>query len=202
MKRSYVILIAGAVIFIAGIAIFQVYTNLYVDPFLNENTIVSNSTIQPGQSINISRETVEAGRNFSLVVSSESSDGMLAAETSDPEGIIISSNKFSEQLFTTFKPEITGKYTSKITNLGTKPVTINAVVGQLPIIDENDRAQLDILNGILAGVFAIIIGIIVLIAGCIILIKDRIKSKATRIGEGIVDNKKNERKEGREEKRR
>jgi hypothetical protein len=182
MKRSYVILITGAVIFIAGIAIFQVYTNIYVDPFLSENTIVRNSTIQPGQSINISRETVEAGRNFSLVVSSEPLDGMLGEETTDPEGIIVSSNKFSERLFTTFKPEINGKYTSKITNLGTKPIIINAVVGQLPIIDENDQAQLDILNGILAGIFAVIIGIMVLIAGGIILIKDRRKSKTTRIG--------------------
>ena len=186
MKRSYVILIAGAVIFIAGIAIFQVYANLYNlygDTFLNENTIVKNSTIQPGQSINISRETVEAGRNLSLVVSSEPSDGMLRAETNNPEGIIVSNNKFREQLFTTFKPEINGKYTSKITNLGTTPVTINAVVGQLPIINENDQAQLDLLNGVLAGIFAVIIGIIVLIAGGIILIKDRRKSKTTRIGQ-------------------
>jgi hypothetical protein len=184
MKRSYVILIAGAVIFIAGIAIFQVYTDIYVDPFLSENTIVSNITIQPGESIDIPRETVEAGRNFSLVVSSAPSDGMLRAEINDPEGIIVTSNNFSERLFTTFKPEINGNYTSKITNLGNKPVNINAVVGQLPIIDENDRAQLDILNGILAGMFAIIIGIIVLIAGGIILIKDRRKSKATRIEGG------------------
>ena len=185
MKRNYVILIAGAVIFIAGIAIFQVYANLYNlygDTFLNENTIVKNSTIQPGQSINISRETVKAGLNLSLVVSSEPSDGMLRAETNNPEGIIVSNNKFREQLFTTFKPEINGKYTSKITNLGTTPVTINAVVGQLPIINENDQGRLDLLNGVLAGIFAVIIGIIVLIAGGIILIKDRRKFKTTRIG--------------------
>jgi hypothetical protein len=183
MKRSYIILIAGAVIFIAGIAIFLVYANSFVDPFLRENTIVSNSTILPNQSINISRDTVEVGRNFSVIVASEPSDVMLRAETNNPEGIIVSSNKFSERLFATFKPEISGKYTAKITNLGTKPVTINAAVGQLPIIGENDQAQLDLLNGILAGIFGVIIGIIVLIAGGIILIIDRRKSKATRIGD-------------------
>src|ERR687889_1891044 len=109
MKRSYVILIAGAVIFIAGIAIFQVYANLYNlygDPFLNENTIVSNSPIQPGQSINISRETVKAGRSLSLVISSEPFDVSLSAETNDPKGIIVYSNKFSGRLLTTIKPEI------------------------------------------------------------------------------------------------
>lgn len=183
MKRSYVILIAGAVIFIAGIAIFQVYTNSFVDPFLSTNTIVSNSTIQPGQSINISREAVEEGRNFSLVMSSEPSDVILRTETNDPKGIIVSSNEFSEQLLTTFKPEISGKYISKITNLGTKPVTVNGVVGQLPVIDENDQARLNILNGILVGIFAVVIGIIVLIAGGIIFIVDRRKSKATAIGD-------------------
>jgi hypothetical protein len=185
MKHSYVILIAGAVIFIAGIAIFLVYANSHVDPFLSENTIVSNSTIQPGQSINITRETVEAGRNFSLVISSEPFDVILRAETNDPKGIIVSSNNFSERLLTTFKPEISGKYVSKITNLGTEPVTVvNAVVGQLPVMDENDQAKLDLLNGILSGsIIAVVIGIIVLIAGGIILKVDRRKSKATTQGD-------------------
>jgi hypothetical protein len=181
MKRSYVILIVGAVIFIAGISIFLIYVNSYLDPFLSENTIVSNSTIQPSQYIIISRETVEAGRNFSLVISSEPSDVILRAETTDPKGIIVSSNKFSERLLTTFKPEISGKYISKISNLGTKPVTVvNAVVGQLPVTDENDQAQLDLLNGILGGsIIAVAIAIIVLIVGGIILIVDRRKSKTT-----------------------
>jgi hypothetical protein len=183
MKRSYIILIAGAVILIAGIAIFLVYTNSFVDPFLSENTIVSNSTIQSGQSINISRETVQAGRSLSLVISSEPFDVSLRAETNDPKGIIVSSNEFSERLLTTIKPEISGKYISKITNLGTEPVTIDAVVGQLPIIDENDQTRLNLLRGILGGIIAVVIGIIVLIVGGIIFIVDRRKSKTTTIGD-------------------
>jgi hypothetical protein len=183
MKRSYVILIAGAAIFIAGIVIFLVYANSYVDPFLSENTIVSNSTIQPGQSINIPRETVKAGRNLSLVILSEPFDVSLRAETNDPKGIIVSSNEFSERLLTTIKPEISGKYISKITNLGTEPVTIDVVVGQLPVINENDQSRLNLLKEILGGIIAIIIGIIVLIAGGIILIVDKRKSKATTIGD-------------------
>ena len=183
MKRSYVILIAGAVIFITGIAIFLLYANSYVDPFLNENTIVSNSPIQPGQSINISRETVKAGRSLSLVISSEPFDVSLSAETNDPKGIIVYSNKFSGRLLTTIKPEISGKYISKITNLGTEPVTIDAVVGQLPVIDENDQTRLNVLREILGGIIAVVIGIIVLIAGGIIFLVDRRKSKATTIGD-------------------
>jgi hypothetical protein len=183
MKRSYIILITGAVIFIAGIAIFLVYANSYVDPFLNENTIVSNSTIQPGQSIDITRETVKAGRNLSLVISSEPFDVSLRMETTDPKGIIVSSNNFSEQLLTTIKPEISGKYISKIINLGSEPVTIDAVVGQLPAIDENDQTRLNLLKGILGGIIAVVIGVIVLIAGGIILIVDRRKSKETTIGD-------------------
>jgi hypothetical protein len=183
MKRSYVILIAGAVIFIAGIAILLVYSNSYVDPFLNENTIVSNSTIQPGQSINISREAVKVGRSLSLVISSEPFDVSLRTETNDPKGLIVSSNEFTEQLLTTIKPEISGKYISKITNLGTEPVTIDAAFGQLPMIDENDQSRLNLLRGILGGIIAVVIGIIVLIAGGIILIVDKRKSKATTIGD-------------------
>ena len=183
MKRSYIILIAGAVIFIAGIATFLVYANSYVDPFLSKNTIVSNSTIKPGQSVNITRETVEAGRSLSLVISSEPFDVSLRAETNDPKGLIVSSNEFSERLLTTIKPEISGKYISKITNLGTEPVTIDAVIGQLPIIDENDQTRLNLLRGILGGIIAVAIGIIVLIAGGIIFIVDRRKSKATTTGD-------------------
>ena len=74
-----------------------------------------------------------------------------------------------------------GKYISKITNLGSEPVTIDAVVGQLPIIHENDQTRLNLLNGILGGIIGIVIGIIVLITGGIMLIVDRRKPKATPI---------------------
>jgi hypothetical protein len=55
MKRGHMILIAGSIILIAGIGVSV--TSL-IGPFLHESTKVINSTVKPGQSINISRHVL------------------------------------------------------------------------------------------------------------------------------------------------
>jgi uncharacterized repeat protein (TIGR01451 family) len=76
----------------------------------------------------------------------------------------MTSNKFTKQFFTTFKPDITGKYTITIQNLGSAPVTIGVLVGNLPFVGANNQVNISLLAGIIAGILLIIAGIIVLIA--------------------------------------
>jgi uncharacterized repeat protein (TIGR01451 family) len=78
--------------------------------------------------------------------------------------LIMTSNKFTKQFFTTFKPDITGKYTITIQNLGSAPVTIGVLVGNLPFVGANNQVNISLLAGIIAGILLIIAGIIVLIA--------------------------------------
>jgi uncharacterized RDD family membrane protein YckC len=87
----------------------------------------------------------------------------------------MTSNEFSRQFFTTFKPDITGKYTVTIYNLGNSPVSIGVIAGNLPFIGANNKVNFGSLGGIIAGAILIIVGIIILIAGTIVVILDRRK---------------------------
>jgi hypothetical protein len=84
----------------------------------------------------------------------------------------MTSNEFTKQFFTTFKPDITGKYIVTIYNLGNSPVSIGVLAGNLPFVGANNKVNLNSFSGIIAGVILIIAGIIVLIAGVIVLILD------------------------------
>jgi hypothetical protein len=95
----------------------------------------------------------------------------------NPNGIIMTTNEFTGAFFATFKPDITGKYTVTIYNLGHIPVTVAVLVGNLPFVGVNNQVNLNSLSGIIVGVILSIIGIIVLIAGVIVLILDRRSNK-------------------------
>ena len=64
----------------------------------------------------------------------------------------MTSNEFTKQFFTTFKPDITGKYTITIYNLGNSPVSIGVLVGNLPFVGANNQLNFNSLSGIIAGV--------------------------------------------------
>jgi uncharacterized RDD family membrane protein YckC len=93
----------------------------------------------------------------------------------NPKGIIMTSNEFTKQFFTTFKPDIPGKYTITVYNLGNSPVSIGALVGNLPFIGANNIVNINFLGTIIAGVVLTIAGIIALIAAVIVLALDRRK---------------------------
>lgn len=57
----------------------------------------------------------------------------------------MTSNEFAKQFFTTFKPDITGKYTVVIYNLGNSPVSIGVLVGTLPFIGTNNHVNISFL---------------------------------------------------------
>ena len=85
----------------------------------------------------------------------------------------MTNNEFTKQFFTTFKPDIAGKYTLTVYNLGNSPVSIGVLVGNLPFISANNQINFNSLSGLIAGVVLTIAGIIVLIVGIIILVLDR-----------------------------
>jgi sulfite exporter TauE/SafE len=89
--------------------------------------------------------------------------------------MVMTSNEFARQFFTTFKPDVTGKYTIAIYNLGNTPVNVGVLVGNLPFVGPSNQVNVNFFGGIVAGIFLIIVGIIVLIAGVIVLALDRRK---------------------------
>jgi hypothetical protein len=189
VKRGHIILIAGSIILIAGIGIS---VTSVIGPFLHESTKVINSTVKPGQSINISRHvvvnaeatTAQPGLALSIATKQQqqqqsNENVLLREQIKDPHGRIVSNDEFKNQFFTTTQPQSSGNYTVTITNLGNQLVTVDALFGQVPFVNEKNQIQLGPAIVILGGGIAVVVGIIVLISGGVILVMDsrRIRTK-------------------------
>jgi uncharacterized RDD family membrane protein YckC len=191
LQRGYIILIIGAALLISGIIISALWAGSFAGTFMRENTILSAVSIRPAALVNTTIQVTDTSRPISLAIHVEHSNRTAVAgqipnnnlrETvRNPNGIIIASNDFTKQIFTTFKPDITGKYTVTIYNLGHTPVSIGVLVGNLPFVSANNQVNLNSLSGIIAGSVLIVAGIIVLIAGIIVTALDRRKTTTTTI---------------------
>ena len=213
LQRGYIILIAGAVFVVAGIALTAVYAISLAGLVLSENVILSDVSINSSASVNRTLQITNTERPISIAlhIESEKNDGggtqtqqqqasnieNLQEEVRNPSGIIINKNQFNSGsgndddnnnnndggLFTTFRPDVEGEYTLTITNLGSSQVRVGGIFGYLPIIGNNNQVNLQPLSGIIAGVILFIIGIITLIVGAIITILDRRRKKRTLTSE-------------------
>lgn len=181
MQRGYIILIAGAALLISGIVISVLWAGYFAGTIIRENTILSIS-IRPAGSVNASIQVIDTSRPVSLVIHLERNssttgeqipNNILRETVRNPNGVIMTSNEFTKQFFTTFKPDITGKYTVTIYNLGDSPVSMGVLAGNLPFVGANNKVNLNSFSGIIAGVVLTIAGIVVLLAGVIVLILDR-----------------------------
>jgi hypothetical protein len=173
VQRGYIILIVGAVLLISGIVISILWAGSFAGIIIRENTILSGVSIRPAGSVNASAQVIDTSRPVSLAIISPSSNNILRETVRNPNGVTMTSNEFTKQFFTTFKPDVAGKYTVTIYNLGDSPVSIGVLAGNLPFIGANNKVNFNSLSGIIAGVILTIAGIIVLIAGVIVLILDR-----------------------------
>ncbi len=182
MQRGYIILIAGAVLLISGIVISILWAGYFAGTIIRENTILSGVSIRPAGSVNASTQVIDTSRPVSLAIHLERNNSttggqipnnILRETVRNPNGVIMTSNEFTKQSFTIFKPDVTGKYTVTVYNLGNIPVSIGVLAGNLPFVGTNNQVNFNSFSGIIAGVVLTIAGIIVLIAGVIVLILDR-----------------------------
>jgi uncharacterized RDD family membrane protein YckC len=191
LQRGYIILIVGAVLLISGIIISTVWAGSFATKFMRENTLLNGVLIRPADLVNTTFQVTDTSRPVSLGIHVERnnnnpsgtgqeqqiSNNTLRETVRNPNGLVMTSNEFTKQFFTTFKPDMTGKYTITISNLGNTPVSIGVLVGNLPFIGTNNQVNVNFLGGIIAGIFLIIAGIIVLIAGVVVLALDRRKGR-------------------------
>jgi uncharacterized membrane protein len=186
MQRGYIILIVGAALLISGIVVSVLWAVPFAGKVLREDTILGGASIRPSSSVNASTHVTDTLRPVSLAIHVERNNGTAGGQIPDnnlretilnPSGIIMTSNEFKGAFFTTFKPDITGKYTVTVYNLGRTPVSVGVLVGNLPFMGPNNQVNLNPLSGIIVGVILSIIGIMVLIAGVIVLILDRRRTR-------------------------
>jgi hypothetical protein len=177
----------GAALLISGIVISTLWAVPFAGNILRESTILSGASIRPAGSVNASTQVMDTSRPISVAIHVERNNGTAAVGqisnnslreiVRNSNGIIMTSNEFMRGFFTTFKPDIAGKYTVTIYNLGHIPVSVSVLVGNLPFVGANN--QVNSLSGVIAGSILIVVGIIVLIAGGIVVALDRRKTTTT-----------------------
>jgi hypothetical protein len=161
VQRGYIILIVGAVLLISGIVISILWAVPFAGTIIRENTILSGVSIRPAGSVNASAQVIDTSRPVSLAIHVERNNSTTGGEipnsilretVRNPNGVIMTSNEFTKQFFTTFKPDITGKYTVTIYNLGNSPVSISVLAGNLPFVGANNQVNFNSLSAIITGV--------------------------------------------------
>ena len=186
IKRGYIILIIGGALFIAGIIIAAVWAIPFASTFLQNNTLINQVSIQPGRSVEATTQVADVSRPVTVAIHIERSEGVvrLIETVKDQSGNVVSSNEFSANLFTTFRPQNTGNHILNITNAGAAPVTINAMFGYLPFItapastSDGGGGQpipgvdLSSLSVVITGGVLTAIGFFTIIAGIVIVVID------------------------------
>jgi hypothetical protein len=118
-------LIVGAALLILGIIISALWAVSFAGTFIRENTILNGILIRPATSVNTSIQVIDTSRPVSLAIHVERNNGGTSTTNSgageggqqipdntlretvrNPNGIIMTSNEFTKQFFTTFKPDI------------------------------------------------------------------------------------------------
>ena len=194
IRRGYIILIIGGALFIAGIIIAAVWAIPFASTFLQNNTLINQVSIQPGRSVEATTQVADVSRPVTVAIHIERSEGVvrLIETVKDQSGNVVSSNEFSANLFTTFRPQNTGNHILNITNAGSAPVTINAMFGYLPFItapastSDGGGGQpipgvdLSSLSIVITGGVLTAIGFFTIIAGIVIVVIDIRKRREGR----------------------
>jgi len=206
LQRGYIILIIGAALLISGVVVSVFWADSFASSFLRQGLILNDVAIPPSGSANNTIQVTDISHPIALQIRFESHSGngisvnsqngqantttsnnnniSLREVVRDSNGRILSQNDLSKQFFTTFKPTIPGTYTLVIANLGSNPVRVGALFGAATFVNENNKININLFTGVIAGLVLIGIGIITLIAGIIIVILDR--RKGTRGKESIA----------------
>jgi hypothetical protein len=139
----------------------------FAGKILREDTILGSASVRPAGSVNASTQVIDTSRPLSLAIHVERNNVTAAGQipnnnlretVRNPNGIIMTSNEFTGAFFTTFKPDMAGKYTVTIYNLGHTPVSVDVLVGNLPFVGANNQVNLNSLSGIILGVILSISG--------------------------------------------
>ena len=114
LQGGYIILIIGAALLISGIVISALWAGSFAGTFMRENTILSGVSIIPAGSVNTSTQVIDTSRPVSLAIHVERNNSptggqiipnnILRETVRNPNGIVMTSNEFTKQVFITFKP--------------------------------------------------------------------------------------------------
>ena len=175
MQRGYKILIIGAAALAAGIILtLSVMAVLKQTSF---NIDASVDIVSPSKSIFKTSE-VSRGTKMAIGINSKPSDIPMNLQIIERQGLAkILDVNFTGSLFENFMPNRDGEDTIMITNLGSKEVSANTVLGNSDFFDSSGQPKIFLGAAALSGVFLSFAGVVILIIGGIILFIDRRRAK-------------------------
>ena len=136
-------------------------------------------SIYPSGTASANTQVDDVSRHLSLVISVEPNHNTdlvnptLRETVRNPNAEVISTNEFTKQFLTTIKPDVIGKYTLAIDNLGAKLVSVGILFGNLAFVGQNNQLNPNLFGGLVTGGILAVAGIIALIVGPVVLIVDR-----------------------------
>jgi hypothetical protein len=179
MQRGYLILIVGGALLASGIVISVIWAGPLGGRIIYQNTILNGVSIYPSGTASANTQVNDVSRPLSLVISIEPNHNTdqvnptLRETVRNPNAEVISTNEFTKPFLTTIKPDVMGKYTLAIDNLGGRLVSVGILFGNLPFVSQNNQLNLTLFGGLVAGGILAVAGIIALIVGPVVLIVDR-----------------------------
>jgi hypothetical protein len=68
IKRGYIILVIGGVLFVAGIIIAAIWAIPFASTFLRENTLINQVSIEPGRSVQATTQVTDVSRPITVAI--------------------------------------------------------------------------------------------------------------------------------------
>jgi hypothetical protein len=68
IRRGYIILIIGGVLFVSGIIIAAAWAIPFASTFLQENTLINQVSIDPGRSVQATTQVSDASRPVTVAI--------------------------------------------------------------------------------------------------------------------------------------
>jgi hypothetical protein len=175
LKRGHYVLIAGAALFIIGIAVTVAWALPIAEQIQKETSFIQREQLNPGESESLSLQVTDTSKPLSVFVSSTDIDVPLAIVVTSPEGEVLLDSNFTENTVMSAEPTAAGSYSLRVTNEGQASTSIDAIFGRFPGVQENNQVAFETFGGVIAGIGIIVAGVAVMIAGGVILLVDRIK---------------------------
>jgi len=131
LQHRYASLFSGVVLCITGLAILAYLSpnDLLTPGFVRDGMLIQSQQILPNEPISEIISVTELNHDISIFVNRPTSEIQLKAEIKDPNGMTVRDVDISKSSQATFRPEILGKYTVTITNVGSKATIISAYHG-------------------------------------------------------------------------
>ena len=184
MKSSYVLLIIGAGLLVAGLVISGISIAAVTQQVLEGGAFIEAVTLEPGLSHVEVLKDVPAGRQLVLSLDGQPRDASLTAVLTEADGDSIGTYNVTQTPFTsTALTKEPGDHTLEIRNPGSSSVIVSGALLNSPVAEEGGGVSVSddpALQAFIAAGLGVLAGVVLIIAGIVIMIIGAVKHFRSR----------------------